>query len=146
MFKKMTSNRPPDATLWTAFYKEFGKYIDGSIERTKRFLEARPRSIFFAMVVSIFVSIGCFLFLPKETPKKDPAHLSVQHPVMNGMDGIVTTVSALRELLEMRAILDTLMQKENLSSSDSLLMESAIDRMQIIEKRLAEPNKNHTSP
>lgn len=65
---------------------------------------------------------------------------------MDGMGGIVTTVSALKELLEIRTILDSLMEKENLDSSDSLLMERAIDRMQILEKRLAEANKHHNSP
>lgn len=146
MFKKITSNRPPDTTVWTAFYREFGKYIDGSIARSKRFLEARPRAVFFAMVVSILVSASCFLFLPKEIPQKDTAQLSVQQPLMDGMGGIVTTVSALKELLEIRTILDSLMEKENLDSSDSLLMERAIDRMQILEKRLAEANKYHNSP
>ena len=146
MFKKITSNRPPDTTLWAAFYKEFGKYIDGSIIRTKRFLEARPRAVFSAMVVSILVSVSCFLFLPKEIPKKEPLQLSVQQPLMDGMGGIVTTVSALKELLEIRTVLDTLMQKESLDSADSLLMESAIDRMQILEKRLAEANKHQNSP
>jgi len=146
MFKKITSNRPPDTTLWTAFYKEFGKYIDGSIIRTKRFLEARPRAVFSAMVLSILVSVGCFLFLPKEMPKKEPLQLSVQQPLMDGMGGIVTTVSALKELLEIRTVLDPLMQKDSLDSADSLLMESAIDRMQILEKRLAEANKHPNSP
>lgn len=146
MFKKITSNRPPDTTVWTAFYREFGKYIEGSIARSKRFLEARPRTVFFAMVVSILVSVGCFLFLPKEIPQKDTVQLSVQQPLMDGMGGIVTTVSALKELLEIRTILDSLMEKENLDSSDSLLMERAIDRMQILEKRLAEANKHHNSP
>ena len=146
MFKKITSNRPPDTTVWAAFYKEFGKYIDGSITRTQRFLEARPRAVFSVMVLRILVSASCFLFLPKEIPKKEPLQLSVQQPLMDGMGGIVTTVSALKELLEIRAVLDTLMQKEQLNSADSLLMESAIDRMQILEKRLSEANKPHNSP
>ncbi|MGG5902127.1 hypothetical protein [Sphingobacterium daejeonense] len=146
MFKKITSNRPPDTTVWAAFYKEFGKYIDGSITRTQRFLEARPRAVFSVMVLSILVSASCFLFLPKEIPKKEPLQLSMQQPLMDGMGGIVTTVSALKELLEIRAVLDTLMQKEQLNSADSLLMESAIDRMQILEKRLSEANKPHNSP
>ena len=146
MFKKITSNRPPDTTLWAAFYKEFGKYIDGSITRTKRFLEARPRAVFSVMVFSILVSASCFLFLPKEIPKKEPLQLSMQQPLMDGMGGIVTAVSALKELLEIRAVVDTLMQKEQLNSADSLLMESAIDRIQILEKRLSEANKPHNSP
>lgn len=146
MFKKITSNRPPDTTIWAAFYKEFGKYIDGSITCTKLFLEARPRAVFSAMVLSIIVSVSCFLFLPKEIPKKEPLQLSMQQPLMNGMGGIVTTVSALKELLEIRTVLDTLMQKDSLDSADSLLMESAIDRMQILEKRLAEANKHTNSP
>jgi len=146
MFKKITSNRPPDTTVWTAFYKEFGKYIDGSITRTKRFLEARPRTVFFAMVLSILVSVGCFLFLPKETQKKEPLQLSVQQPLTDGMGGIVTTVSTLKELLEIRTVLDVLMQKDSLDSTDSLLMENAIDRMQILERRLSEANKLHNSP
>ena len=146
MFKKITSNRPPDTTLWKAIYKEFGKHINGSITVTKRFLETRPRAVFVAMVVSILVSVGCFLFIPRETPKKETAQLSAEYPLMDKMGGIVTTVSALKELLEIGAALDTLMQKDNLSSSDSLLIENAIDRMHILEKRLAEANKNHTSP
>lgn len=146
MFKKITSNRPPDTTVWTAFYREFGRYIDGSIARTKRFLEARPRTVFFAMVISILVSVGCFLFAPKDTLPKDTAHLSVQQPLTNGMGGIVTTVSTLKELLEIRAVLDGVLEKDSLDSSDSLLMERAIDRMQILEKRLTEANKRHNSP
>lgn len=146
MFKKITSNRPPDTTLWAAFYREFGKYIDGSIARSKRFLETRPRAVFSVMVLSIIVSASWFLFLPKEIPKKETLQLSMQQPLMDGMGGIVTTVSALKELLEIRTVLDTLMQKESLDSADSLLMESAIDRMQILEKRLAEANKHQNSP
>lgn len=146
MFKKITSNRPPDTTVWAAFYREFAKYIDGSIARSKRFLEARPHTVFITMVLSILVSVGCFLFLPKETSKKEPVQLSVQQPLMDGMGGIVTTVSALKELLEIRTILDGLMEKDSLDSSDSLLMERAIDRIQILEKRLAETNKHQNSP
>lgn len=146
MFKKITSNRPPDTTVWTAFHREFGKYIDGSIARSKWFLEARPRTVFFAMVISILVSVGCFLFLPKEKSKKDRPNLFVKQPLTDGMGGIVTTVSTLKELLEIRAILDGLMQKDSLDSTDSLLMENAIDRMQILERRLSEANKPHNSP
>lgn len=80
MFKKITSNRPPDTTVWTAFYREFGKYIDGSIARSKRFLEARPRTVFFAMVVSILVSVGCFLFLQKKYRKKTPHSFPYNNP------------------------------------------------------------------
>jgi len=146
MFKKITSNRPPDTTVWTAFYREFGKYIDRGTHRTKQFLETRPRTVFIAMVLSILVSVGCFLFLPKETPQKDPVHLYVQQPLMDGMGGIVTTVSTLKELLEIRTVLDGLIEKDSLDSSDSLLMENAIDRIQILEKRLSEANKPHNSP
>lgn len=146
MFKKITSNRPPDTTLWAAFYKEFGKYIDGSIGRTKRFLEARPQSVFSAMVLSILFSVGCFLFIPPKKTNKQSVQLSVQQPLMEGMGGIVSTVSALKELLEIRAVLDTLMQKEQLNSADSLLMESALDRLQVLEKRLVDANKHQNSP
>lgn len=146
MFKKITSNRPPDTTVWTAFYREFGRYIDGSITGTKRFLETRPRTVFIVMVLSILVSVGCFLFLPKEKPKKDSPNLFVQQPLMDGMGGIVTTVSTLKELLEIRTVLDGLIEKDSLDSSDSLLMENAIDRMQVLEKRLSEANKPHNSP
>lgn len=146
MFKKITSNRPPDTTVWTAFYREFGKYIDGGTHRAKHFLETRPRTVFIAMVLSILVSVGCFLFLPKETPKNDSTNLFVQQPLTDGMGGIVTTVSTLKELLEIRTVLDGLIEKDSLDSSDSLLMENAIDRIQILEKRLSEANKPHNSP
>ena len=146
MFKKTTSNSPPDTTVWTAFYREFGKYTDGSIAHTKRFLEARPRTVFIAMVLSILVSVGCFLFLPEEKPKKDSPNLFVQQPLTDGMGSIVTTVSTLKELLEIRTVLDGLIEKDSLDSSDSLLMENAIDRIQILEKRLSEANKPHNSP
>jgi len=146
MFKKITSNRPPDTTVWTAFYREFGKYIDGGTHRTKRFLETRPRAVFTAMVVSILVSVSCFLFLPKETPKKDSTNLFVQQPLTDGMGSIVTTVSTLKELLEIRTVLDGLIEKDSLDISDSLLMENAIDRIQVLEKRLSEANKSHNSP
>lgn len=146
MFKKITSNHPPDTTVWIAFYREFGKYIDRGAHRTKQFLETRPRTVFIAMVLSILVSVGCFLFLPKETQKKEPFQLSVQQPLTDGMGGIVTTVSTLKELLEIRAVLDGLMQKDSLDSTDSLLMENAIDRMQVLEKRLSEANKPNNSP
>ncbi|MFD2742440.1 MULTISPECIES: hypothetical protein [Sphingobacterium] len=146
MFRKITSNRPPDTTVWTAFYREFGKYADGSAHRTKRFLETRPRTVFVAMILSILGSVGCFLFLPKEKSKKDSPNLFVQQPLMDGMGGIVTTVSTLKELLEIRTVLDGLIEKDSLDSSDSLLMENAIDRMQVLEKRLSEANKPHNSP
>ena len=146
MFKKITSNRPPDTTVWTAFYREFGKYIDGGTHRTKQFLEARPRTVFSVMVASILVSASCFLFLPKEKPKKESPNFFLQQPLTDGMGGIVTTVSTLKELLEIRTVLDGLIEKDSLDSSDSLLMENAIDRMQVLEKRLAEANKHTNSP
>ena len=62
------------------------------------------------------------------------------------MGGIVTTVSTFKELLEIRTVLDGLIEKDSLDSSDSLLMENAIDRIQIREKRLSEANKPHNSP
>lgn len=145
MCKKTTSNRKSEA-VWTAFYSEFGDYVEGSVGRFKRMLEAWPRTVFVVMVTSIVVSIGCFLFLPKRAPKKSPAPQSMQQPFMDGMGGVLTTVSALKELLELRTLLDDLMGKENLDSADSLLMERAITRMQILEERLAEADKHHISP
>ncbi|WP_166333028.1 hypothetical protein [Sphingobacterium chungjuense] len=146
MFKKITSNRSPDTTVWAAFYEEFCKYIDGSIIPAKRLIEARPHAVFSIMVIAILISASCFLFLPKEIPKKEPLQLSLQQPLMDGMGSVVTTVSALKELLEIRTVLDTLMRKESLDSSDSLLMESAIDRMQILEGRLSEESNHQNLP
>lgn len=146
MFRKITSNRTPGTTVWTAFYGEFGKYIDGSIARTKQFLEARPLAVFLAMVVIILVSVGCFLFLPKKPVQKDTTRISIEQPIKDGMGGIVSTVSTLKELLEINSVLDGLLKKDSLDSNDSLVMEKAIDRIQQLEKQLGEANKHHNSP
>src|SRR5690606_34902141 len=121
----------------TAVYREFGKYIDGFSVRIRRFLESRPLAVFLAMVISILVSVGCFLFIPKKKPLEDDTRISIQQPMVGGMNDIVSTVSTLKELLEINAVLDGLLEKDGLDSSDSLLMEQAIDRVRILEKQLA---------
>ncbi len=145
MFKKITSNRRRGTTLWVAFYNEFGTYIDGCKRRIEQFLEARPLAVFFVMITGILFSVSYFLYFPKEAHKKDIKNLFVKQPVTDGMSGIVNTVSTLRELLEIRTAVDELMEKDNLNSSDSLLMERAIDRMQILEKRFAQAHKHQNS-
>lgn len=146
MFRKTTSNRSPGTTVLGEFQKEFGRYIDGVSGRAKRFLESRPLAVFFAMVTAILVSIGFFLFAPKKPPQKNTAQLSIQQPVTDGMVGIASTVSTLRELLEINSVLDGMLEKDSLDSTDSLLIEHAIDRIQLLEKQLAEDNKLQNSP
>lgn len=146
MFRKITSNRPPGTTVWSEFHKEFGRYIDVVSGRAKRFLESRPLSVFLAMVTAIAVSLGCSLFVPKKPPQKDTVRISVQRPIMEGMGGIVSTVSALRELLEINSVLDGLLEKDSLESADSLIMGRAIDRIQLLEKQLGQAAKHQNSP
>lgn len=147
MFKKITSNRPPDTSLWEAIHGEFSGYIDGGLLRVRRFLEARPRTVFYAMLVCILVSIGCFFFIPKKkAPSKTEAALSVQRPLLDGVGGIATGISSLKELLEINAVLDGLLEKETLNHEDSLVLQQAFDRMLQLEKQLGDTARNQTLP
>lgn len=145
MSKKATSNRTV-ARPWRTVYRGLVGRARGWITTMKQWLEARPRGVFFAMVFGIMGSLVCVFYLPREAPVSDPSPLTVPAALSDGMGAVLTSVSTFKELLELRAFLDELVEKDSLDSSDSVLMGQAIDRLQILEKKLADADKHHHSP
>lgn len=145
MSKKATSNRSV-VRPWNTVYRGLVGRARGWITTMKQWLEARTSVVFFAMVFGIMSSLVCVFYLFREPPVSDPSPLTVPAALSDGMEAVLTNVSTFKELLEIRAFLDELVEKDSLDSSDSVLMGQAIDRLQILEKKLADADKHHHSP
>lgn len=135
MLRKIRSNRDPRDTLYSELRKEFGTYFLAAGEGVKRLSAAYPRLLFGCMVVLIVLSL-----LLSFTLFRHPTEKKVNQPVTKnvqlGFDQITGIAASIRETLELRRIVDSLSTKKQLTPTDSLLLDSTLDRLSRLKQSL----------
>lgn len=113
------------------------KMLENQLRRFKNFLESRPKTVYAFMVVSI-VSSAIIAFTVMKPPKPSPntTDPSVASLVSSGFGNLASTAAALGDLLELQAAVNGLLDKDSLTTTDSLMLDSALTRMHQIENQM----------
>jgi len=133
MFKKIHSNRPPEATVLGELGKEFRGYLLLVRRRVLLLLRKYPKSSFGLMIVLMFASM-IFSFvvfrqaLPKSSGVKVPRAVVV--PVQDGFGQILKQSEALRRTIAIKQEIEVMLARDSLSPADSLRLTAAIDELQ----------------
>lgn len=135
MFRKIHSNRDPKDTLFSELRKEFGSYFNALGDISTSIIERCPHVTFGAMVAvlaaSLFVSFT--FFRQRDKPKSNPVPVRVS-TVRDGITEIIIAGEKLKKTMALKTLVDSLTSKKTLTSKDSLVLDSALDRLQSIQK------------
>lgn len=136
MYRKIRSN--PPANLAQELKKEFGKYFVRLGVFCKRISGKYPRQVFALMLTSmLFSGILAFTVLRiKKAPPLPSLAVSGTSPISQGFGQIMQSGQALKEVLELRNQINTVLHKDSLGPADSLLLKNAIRRLEIINHQL----------
>ncbi|MEN0053585.1 MAG: hypothetical protein AAGC65_07940 [Mucilaginibacter sp.] len=137
MFKRISSNVDPDATVAKEIRREFGKYFDQATANRNRFLNAYPKEIFIGMVAMIVISaVVCFLvFTPSQRQKEKMPDVfkgttNVGNQVTSGVGQIITLGTKISDLNKLRKQVEAVLQKPKLSHADTVFLQSAIQQLE----------------
>lgn len=135
MFRKIHSNRDPKDTLWSELRKEFGSYFHAAGDFFSAVVEFRPRLTFAIMVAALSSSliISFTFFRHRDEPKSKPVEAKVS-PVRDGFSEIIIASEKLKMTIALKSLVDSITSKKTLTSKDSLTLDSALDRLQSIQK------------
>lgn len=133
MFRKLHSNRDPQATVFKELRKEFRPYFDKAQGRLKRLAKNYPRFLFVMMVINIALSVILVLtvFKRKGDPPKHPA-ANAATPLTNGFDRIREAGLALKTTIRLKHDIDSLTHLKTLSHADSAVLISDLDSLRRI--------------
>jgi len=137
MFKRISSNVDPDATVATEIRKEFGKYFDQAANSRNRFFRSYPKQIFIGMVALIVISgIVCFLiFTPSQRQKEKMPDFfkgtaNVGNEVTDGVGQIIDLSTKISDLNTLRKQVEAVLAKPKLSHADTVFLEKAIQQLE----------------
>jgi hypothetical protein len=137
MFRKIHSNRDPKDTLMSELQKEFGRYFSVAGNLSERVMDKNPRLLFGCMAVllagSLFIS---FTYFRHREPAKKVVRAVQVSPVGDGIAEILRAGERLRMTLQLKHFVDSISSKKSLSAADSLALDSALDRLQSIQKSI----------
>lgn len=137
MFRKITSDRDPGATIGAELKKEFGKYLRPLADRCKAFLARCPRSSLAAMIICMLVSgILAFTVLRVRGTVPLAGTPPAAQPLTDGLAQVIRTGQALQQVLRLRGSIDTLLQKHTLGRADSLRLRQAFKQLDSIQLQI----------
>jgi hypothetical protein len=136
MWKRIHSNRDPRNTLYSEISKEFGTYFTIAGDAVRRLASAYPKFLFgcmvFLMALSIVLSFTIF-----RHPAKNTAAISKRlSPVDDGFNQIMKATGNIRASLQLKQLVDSLTAKQELSARDSIMLDSALNRLAEIQQTL----------
>ena len=137
MFRKIHSNRDPNDTLMREIRKEFSAYFSKAGRVSRTILERRPRMTYSVMVLLLTGSLVIsFVFVRhSDKPKAGPVIAKVS-PMADGFSQIIRAGEKLKMTISLKRFVDSLSSKKNLTAKDSLALDSALDRLQAIQKSI----------
>lgn len=143
MFRKIHSNRSPEATLLSELGKEFRVCLLLARRRILLLLRKYPKSSFGLMILLMLASmIFSFVVFRQAAPKTTGARVSsaVIEPVQDGFGQILRQSEVLRRTIAIKQEIEVMLARDSLSPADSLRLTAAIDELQ----RLSVPSpKSH---
>jgi hypothetical protein len=140
MFKRIHSNRDPQDTVFSELKKEYQAYFDRAGNCWRSFLTRYPKFLFgsmiFLMVISLALSFTVFRLRDAPVKAAVAARQKVPVPVTNDFSRIIQAGAALKETIVLKRLIDSVTAKPALTRSDSLALETALDRLQQLNKNL----------
>lgn len=148
MFRKLHSNRDPRDTLLSEIKKEFSVYFGKAETGVSSLLREYPKQAYGAMLalmlISLVLSFTVFRnrepvtevtlsAVPAKTIRKPAGTLL---PVNGGFEQILQTTSALKQTLELKQQIDTLLTKGALTRVDSIKLATSLDALQHLQQSL----------
>jgi hypothetical protein len=135
MWRKIRSNRDPRDTLYSELQKEFKPWFTKARRCFSAALSDYPRFFFSGMVILLLVSMVLSF-----TVFRHPENIAIvpekKHPnvVEDGFSRIMQAAGQLKETLKLKTIVDSLAARKNLTQADSLMLDSALSRLQQIHQ------------
>ncbi|SDP46933.1 hypothetical protein SAMN05428975_1342 [Mucilaginibacter sp. OK268] len=135
MWRKIHSNRDPRDTLYSELQKEFKPWFTKARRCFSAALSDYPRFFFSGMVILLLVSM-VLSFTVFRNPEKTAAVPEKKQPnvVEDGFSRIMQAAGQLKETLKLKNTIDSLAARKNLSRADSLMLDSALSRLQHIHQ------------
>jgi hypothetical protein len=131
MFRKITSNRDPKDTLASEIKKEFKPYFRSVRAKFQRIAHNYPRFLFAMMVINIILSV----VLTTTVLRRHPAPAKkVVVTTPSGFDNILIAGEKLKKTMALKRTIDSLSLIKNLSQRDSVLLDSALDQFQKLNR------------
>ncbi|MGP2550155.1 hypothetical protein [Mucilaginibacter rubeus] len=135
MLRRIRSNRDPRDTLYSELRREFGTYFQAGEVAVKRLSVAYPKFLFSCMIVLIILSFLLSFTLFRHSSEKK-VHQPVTRGVQQGFDRITGIATSIRQALELRRVVDSLSAKKQLTPTDSVLLDSTLDRLSRLKQSL----------
>lgn len=132
MWRRIHSNRDPRDTLFSELKKEFRPWFGNAHSRLLTATRNYPRAFFAIMTMLLLVSFGLSFTVFRHPEKAAAEPLSHPDPVSDGFSQIMKATGRLRETLRLKQTVDSLSAKPQLSPSDSLRLEEALDRLRLL--------------
>ena len=131
MWRKIHSNRDPRDTLYSEIRKEFRPGIDKLAGFTRALLSGHPRLAFSAMLIMIIGSAVLSFTVFRHREKPATVMLTPQPAVVSdGFSRIMHATEKLTETIKLKRVVDSLTSKRQLSATDSLVLDSVLNRLQ----------------
>ncbi|MGY4539965.1 hypothetical protein ACVW0P_004406 [Mucilaginibacter sp. UYNi724] len=137
MWRKIHSNRDPRDTLFSEIKKEFQPYFTKAAGRFRLAATNYPRLFFGGMIVALLISIALSFTVFRQSEKVVAVMVKPHgNPATDGFEQIMQATGKLRETIRLKRLVDSLTAKKQLSNADTLLLDSALDRLQQIHHTL----------
>ncbi|MBS1527869.1 MAG: hypothetical protein JST19_19650 [Bacteroidetes bacterium] len=136
MWRKIHSNRDPRDTLYSEVRKEFGAYFTFAGNSVGNLVRSYPRFFFGCMVLLMTVSMILSFTVFHHPDKAKVTAVRNPNPVSNGFNQILQATGNIRETLRLKKLVDSLSAKKQLSGTDSLSLDSALERLSRIHQTL----------
>lgn len=126
-----------DKALWNEISKEFAIYFARLGNRIRHICEKYPNQIFFTMLGTMLIS-GILAFTVMRVKKDEPAQLlaGTAAPITQGLGQILGAGQALKKVLDLQNEINMVLQKDTLTSADSLIVKNAIGQLEKIHRQL----------
>lgn len=105
------------------------------------FLQKYPRLCYCAMLCCIIISalLTFSVMRPKRKSVREPFS-PLQGELSQGITQFLHTAASLKEVLALQLQIDSLLKKDRLNGTDSLLLLNAFEKMELLEKQLNAPS------
>jgi hypothetical protein len=134
MWRKIHSNRDPRNTLYSELRKEFGDYFSASGAFNKRILNAYPRLFFWLMIILLLGSAGLSFTIFRRPENKPVTQIKTVSPVTEGFSRIIESAAKIKKGLQLKRMVDSMINKKSLTRQDSITLENALDSLQQIQQ------------
>ena len=134
MWRKIHSNRDPRNTLYSELRREFGSYFSASDDLIRGLINAYPRLVFWLMIILLLASAGLSFTVFRHPEDKRVAQVKAVSPVSEGFSRIMESASKIKKGLQLKRMVDSLINKKVLTGQDSITLENALDTLQKIQQ------------